>query len=260
MSLFSSMFPTSHQVMSKLALCINLLACLFPFGLRAPDGQSSVLFIFVSWCLAQSLLNWNQMSSKKRICQRIHTHGCLHWHPLPQPWLLLGLWTHHRGLLSGATAHPWKAYSSRQRRNNSPFGHVTRKFSNWPVLFSYDTFSKIIPISFHFWSSHQTSYFLWFGDLNGYSCGPKWILGSSLQSLPSSSLSPPVIHLPSPDRDNGSFFSSNFLWVVSLHLYPQESQMSPCCHLCFLFPLSSSAVSFLLHSSSNLQLSLEFLF
>lgn len=178
-------------------------------------------------------VSWTEMkwAQKKRLCQRIHTHACPHWHPRPQPWLSLGLWTHHRGFWVEPQHIHERLIPQDREGTTAPLascmcGHVTRKFSNWPILFSYDTFSKIIPISFHFWSSHQTSYFLWFGDLNGYSCGPKWILGSSLQSLSSSNLSPPVIPLPSPDRENGSFFSSNFLWVVSLHLILRKVKCS----------------------------------
>lgn len=165
MSLFSSMFPTSHQVISKLALCIDLLACLFPVGLRAPGGQEQCLtHLCVLVPRTESPeLEWNELKKKGSAKEPILMPACT---DIPCPshgfcWacehIIGGFWVEpqhiHERLVpqdrEGTTA-PLASYMC---------GHVTRKFSNWPILFSYDTFSKIIPISFHFWSSHQTSYF-----------------------------------------------------------------------------------------------------
>lgn len=52
------------------------------------------------------------------------------------------------------------------------------------------------------------------------------MLGSSLHSLPLSSLSSPVIHIPSLDREKGSFFSSSFLCTVGLPLTLREVRCS----------------------------------
>lgn len=134
------------------------------------------------------------------------------------PWLLflLGLWTHHRGFC----VEPQHIHAGLipQKAEGAPplafcvCGHITTKFSYRLGSFSSDTFSKIIPISFRIWSSHQTSYCLWFGDLSNCNYGPKPMLGFSLHVFPLSSLSSSAVHLSALDRMVP--FSSYFLWVV----------------------------------------------
>lgn len=163
--------------------------------------------------------------------------------------------------LSGATVHPHGAYSSGER-GNGPFGFLHMQLSHqklllliyfvffWYILQYNSNFLSYIKFTSNFWFS-MTWWLKWL---------KLWTLvnaGSSLHNLPLSSLSPPIIHLPSLDRENGAFFSSNFLWVVGLIL--PSGKLSDVV-LPSLLPISFIfLLIFLLLSRPNLQFSIEFL-
>ena len=125
-------------------------------------------------------------------------------------------------------------------------------------IFSHSkTFSKIILVSFQIWSSHQTSYFLWFCDSRDGHCGPRLTWGPHCPvSLWAASLPLQFTFCFGTERMAPSSLCTSFGWLAfRLHSGKPNVQ---CCLPCFPRILSISPGSSLLSSSPNLQLFLEF--
>ena len=144
-------------------------------------------------------------------------------------------------------------------RGNSLCGFLSPQLSLTSLvplqdIFSHSkTFSKIILVSFQIWSSHQTSYFLWFCDSSDGHCGPRLVWGPHcLVSFWAASLPLQFIFCFGTERLAPSSVCTSFGWLA-FRSHSGKANVQRCL-LCFPRILSSS----LLSSSSNLQLFLEF--